>query len=173
MPVMEKKKTDFRPRRDFEGMERRRRQAVRLFKAGNTQAEVARKLGVSRQSVSRWHKRYRHGGIKRLKSAGRAGRKPKLDAKQLSRVDASLRKGAQAHGFDTNLWTLPRVAIVIEQLTGVRYHPGHVWRILRDLDWTLQRPSNQARERNQEAVMQWTSKRWPAIKKKPADSRAG
>jgi len=42
-------------------------------------------------------------------------------------IEAALRQGPRAHGFRTNLWTLPRVARLIEHLTGVQYHPGHVW----------------------------------------------
>lgn len=155
----------FRPRRDFQAMEERRAKAARLFKAGRTQAEVARALQVSRQSVSRWHSLFKRGGAKRLKGSGRAGRKPRLDAKQLSRVDAALRRGARAHGFQTSLWTLPRVSVVIERVTGVKYHPGHVWRVLQGLEWSLQRPAKRARERNDEAVRRWVSTRWPAVKK--------
>ncbi len=159
--------TVVRARRDFQAMERRRAKAARLFKAGKTQAEIARRLQVTRQSVSRWYSRFKRGGAKRLKGAGRAGRKPRLGAKQLGRVDAALRRGARAHGFQTSLWTLPRVAVVIERVTGVKYHPGHVWRILRRLEWSLQRPAKRARERNDEAVQQWVSKRWPAVNKTP------
>jgi len=61
-----------------------------------------------------------------MTGAGRAGRKPRLDRRQLNRLDAALRQGAQTHGFGTDLWTLPRVAQVIKRLTGVTYHPGHV-----------------------------------------------
>lgn len=170
---MEIQKSVYRPRRDFHGMELRRAHAARLFKAGKKQAEVARELGVSRQSVSRWYSKYRRGGAKCLKGAGRAGRKPKLNAKQMRRVDVALRRGARAHEFQTSLWTLPRVALVIERITGIKYHPGHVWRILQQLDWSLQRPAKKAKERNDEAVKQWVSKRWPTIKKKLGDSTAG
>lgn len=151
-------------------MEERRAAAARLFGEGKTQAEVARALGVSRQSVSRWYLRYRYGGVKRLKGAGRAGRKPRLDAKQLQRVDFALRKGPQSYSFETDLWTLPRIAMVIERETGIVYHSGHVWRILRQLGWSLQRPAKRARERNEESVRTWISHRWPAIKKSPASA---
>ena len=128
-------------RRDFHALELRRRRAARLFAAGEILAHVARVLQVSRQSVSRWYQAWRRGGPTALHGAGRAGRKPKLTAAQLAHVDHALREGPRAHGFATDLWTLPRVATVIKRLTGVTYHPGHVWRVLRALDWTLQRPS--------------------------------
>jgi hypothetical protein len=49
----------------------------------------------------------------------------RLSAVELEAVDQALRKGPHALGFDTELWTLARIAAVIQQLTGVRYHPGH------------------------------------------------
>lgn len=160
-------------RRDFHALELRRRRAARLFAAGEIMAHVARVLRVSRQSVSRWYQAWRRGGPTALHGAGRAGRKPKLTAAQLARVDHALREGPRAHGFATDLWTLPRVATVIKRLTGVTYHPGHVWRVLRALDWTLQRPATQARERNAAAVRHWVSHRWPAVKKTPDAGRPG
>ena len=81
------------------------------------------------------------------------------------RLGAYRHKGAI--GFSTDLWTLRRVAEVIEALTGVQYHQGHVWRILRDsMGWSLQRPAKQAKERNEEAVKMWVSQTWPELKKK-------
>ena len=154
------------PRRDFHGLEVRRQQAARLFAAGReTQGAIARLLTVSRQSVMRWYRAWRKGGRAALRAAGRAGRKPRLSREQMVRVEAALRQGPRAHGFRTNLWTLPRVAHVIKQLTGVQYHPGHVWRLLGALDWTLQRPAKRARERNQAAIQHWITTRWPTVKK--------
>ena len=157
-----------RERRDFTGLEKRRKDAARMFKAGSRQAEVARVLGVSRQSVSRWYKDWDKAGIKALKAAGRAGRKPKIGIHELNKIDIALRKGARANDFNTDLWTLRRVAKVIEEITGVHYHQGHVWRILRDsMGWSLQRPAKRAKERNEEAVKVWVSQTWPKLKKKP------
>jgi len=160
-------------RRDFQGLEGRRRRAAELFAAGEIMANVARLLQVSRQSASRWYTQWKKGGVDSLRAAGRAGRPPKLDTTQRQRIDLALRDGARAHGFTTDLWTLPRIAIVIERVTGVRYHSGHVWRILRSLNWSLQRPGKRARERNDEAVRQWVAETWPAIKKKPAARARG
>ena len=172
MPGMSTPKP-FRPRRDFAGLKRRRLRAVAMFATGKTQSEVAQALGVSRQSASRWEEQFRAGGAAGLNGAGRAGRKPKLAAIQLAAVAAALRQGPQVHGFPTNLWTLPRVAHVVERITGTKYHPGHVWRLMPQLGWSLQRPARQAKERNESAVRQWIDRRWPALKKKPGGNDAG
>jgi len=50
-------------------------------------------------------------------------------------VERTLLAGAVAQGFGTDLWTLPRIAEVTWRLTGVSYHPGHVWRLLRRHHW--------------------------------------
>ena len=89
-----------RPRRDFQHLEHRRKQAGRLFAAGKMiLAAIARQLKVSRQSVSRWYTEWRSGGARALNGAGRAGRKPRLDPQQLRKVERTLRQGARANGF--------------------------------------------------------------------------
>ena len=162
------------PRRDFAALQQRRRRAARLFAAGKrTQSEMARELRVSRQSVSRWCEAWRSDEPGWIRGAGRAGRPPKLDGEQLAMVDEALRQGARAHGFGTELWTLPRVATLIERVTGVRYHRGHVWKVLGAMQWSLQRPAKQARERNKEARRQWVAERWPAVKETPGGEKLG
>ena len=161
-------------RRDFQGMEKRRRRAARMFARGATQADVARELEVSRQSVSRWYADWREGGTKALKAAGRAGRMSQLSAAQLRQVDRALRQGPQAHGFATDLWTLARVAEVIEVSTGVRYSQTQTWEILRKrLGWTRQRPARRALERDDEAIATWVKEDWPRIKGGPGGAGRG
>ena len=156
--------TRSRRKRDFEALEKRRLKAARLFGKGKSQAEVVRTLGVSRQSVSRWHRAWQREGEAGLEAAGRAGRKPKLTATKIGQVKQELLRGPLAHGYATILWTLPRVARLIATLTGVKYHPGHVWRILRAMDWSLQRPEHRAKERDDEAITRWQKRRWPQRK---------
>jgi hypothetical protein len=46
-----------------------------------------------------------------------------------------------------------------------------MWKILGNMDWSLQRPAKQARERDPEKVKLWLEQRWPAVKKSsPAQS---
>jgi transposase len=119
---------------------------------------------VSPQAASIWYRRWRQGGAAALQGAGRAGRRPRLSQAELEAVDQALRKGPEAFGFDTDLWTLARVAAVIERLTGVRYHPGHVWRLLRRLGWSVQRPARVASERDEAEIARWRAQEWPRIK---------
>lgn len=71
----------------------------------------------------------------------RAGRKPRLQPEQIALLEKELLRAASAHGYAADLWTLPRVANLISMLTGVNYHSGHVWRILRQMGWSLQKPT--------------------------------
>jgi transposase len=142
----------------------RRLRAARLFAQGLPQAEVARRLGVSRQTASRWHARWRQGGRAGLAGPGRWGRPSRLSDADWGRVERALLRGAEAHGFDTDLWTLPRVAEVIWRLTGVSYHPGHVWWLLRRHHWSPQRPTRRAAERDEAEIARWRAEEWPRIK---------
>jgi transposase len=162
-----------RPRRDFAGLEERRKQAGKLFAKGKSQADVARQLEVSRQSVSRWYAGWQAEGARGLAGAGRAGRLPKLSTGQLRRLAQELAKGARVHGYGTDLWTLARVAEVIAATAGVSYHPGHVWRILHQIGWSRQRPARRAAERDDQAVGRWVAEDWQRIKKTPAGARPG
>jgi len=147
------------PKRDFEGMEARRKRAAQLFVKGATQADVARELEVSRQSVSRWYEAWSRGGTSALKGAGRAGRRPLLDERDLAKVERALRRGPRAAGYGTDIWTLPRITEVIASLTGVSYHPGHVWRLMGQLGWSPQRPARKAAERDDAAIDEWVGTR--------------
>ena len=146
--------------------------AARLLEKGYSQSEVARRVGAHRQSVSQWAAELQEKGRAGLKRAGRAGRKPQLDAIAISKIEQGLERGPEALGYATSLWTSARVAQLIETECGVRYHPGHVWRILRQLGWSCQRPAGRALERDEEKIRQWKQKRWPEIKKKPKKSGA-
>ena len=107
-----------RPEEQRAAREARRLRAAELFAQGRSQAEVARELGVSRQSAHVWHTDWLQGGVDALRSRGPTGPDPKLSSAQLARVEQALLAGAMANGFDTDLWTLERIAVVITQLTG-------------------------------------------------------
>jgi transposase len=158
--------------RDHVAMEKRRQQAGKLFTKDYSAPEVARRLGVARQVAYRWKDAWEQGGSAALASKGPAGRKSKLTPKQTQEVTQALLAGPSAHGYKTDLWTLPRVAALIEDLTGVEYHPGHVWRLLGASGFSCQRPERRAVERDEKAIRRWKRVEWPALKKRPASSGA-
>ncbi|MFC8014658.1 winged helix-turn-helix domain-containing protein [Streptomyces cinereoruber] len=147
--------------------EARRVRAAELFEQGRSGAEIARMLDVSEESVRRW-KVWEKDGADALRRRPATGRPPKLDDAQVERVRAALEQGAQAHGFEADLWTQERVGLVIEQVTGVILSRASVWRLLTGrLGWTLQRPERRAVERNESEIARWIAHEWPRIKKGP------
>jgi transposase len=153
-------------KRDFVALEKRRFAAVRLFDKSLNNSEIGRRLRVSNQTVSRWRKEYQQGGNVALRGAGRAGRLPCLDEADKNRLVDLLQQGPERLGYETPLWTCQRVADLIERDFQISYHPGHVWRILGQLNWSVQQPVGRALERNQTAIDEWKRQRWPEIKKK-------
>jgi transposase len=154
--------------RERDRLQARRLRAGELFAAGVRQAEVARQLEVSAQAVSVWHRRWQTGGADGLRSKGPSGPAPRLTDQQLAAVEQALLDGATANGFVGELWTLERIATVIERLTGVQHHPAWVWALLHHrLGWSVQRPRRRAAERDQAAIDRWVKDDWPRILQTP------
>jgi transposase len=110
----------------------------------------------------------------RCVAPARPGTAPRLSDPQLADLKQALRRGARVHGFDTDHWTLVRIATVIQRLTGIGYHPGHVWKLLRHrLGWRLQRPARRAIERDEQAIARWVEVDWPRIRQTPAGVEPG
>lgn len=134
-----------RPKGSAEALEVRRRIAANLLQQGKGLLEVARLVGASPSSVFRWHQALQQSGPEALQARPHPGRPPRLTPQQKQALTDILLQGAPAAGFPTDLWTLTRVAQVITRMFGVAYHPGHVWRILREMDWRPQKPERRAR----------------------------
>jgi transposase len=154
-------------KRDFIALQRRRLKAATRFDQGLAPAEVARRLGVSCQSASRWHQAWEKGGQAALKRVPKAGRPPRLKPQDLPALKCALKAGPGEHGFDTELWTTQRVAQVIRSLFGIQYHPDHVGRLLGQIGWNCQRPTTRAPQRDEPAIRRWKQETWPRLKKSP------
>jgi transposase len=148
---------------DAEALKTRRLEARRLLDEDVAQAEVARRLKVSRQSVSRWAEQSR----RELAKVKRQGRPSGLGESARTKLRAALLAGPQAAGFVGELWTVPRVRQLIVQRFGHRFSQVHVWRLLGQLDFSPQRPVGRARERDEAKIADWKTKQWPRLKKKP------
>jgi transposase len=122
-------------------LEQRRKRGMRLLAADVWPAEVARRVGVSRQSVLRWSKLHAKGGMAALQRPKRFGRPPKLDDAQRAELIKALKAGALAAGFTSELWTLPRIGMLIKERFGVEFSQSSVWRTLQQMGWSVQRPT--------------------------------
>jgi putative transposase len=145
--------------------EERRTEAARLLRAGWTQAEVARELSVSPAAVCSWAKVLTERGEEGLKARRNPGRASYLSPLQWTEVCALLEAGAAACGFPTERWTLHRVAQLIRQRYGVRYHPHYLTEPLHRLGFSPQAPPTQAKERDDALVEAWLRHDWPRIKR--------
>ena len=154
-----------RPRGSPEELERRRRRAIDLLKAGASITEAARRLGCSHSSVILWRDAVRRRGLTALRAKPAPGRPPKLTARQRAKLPRLLLRGASAWGFETDLWTTRRIAGVIRREFGVSLHRAQVGRVLTALNWSCQKPERRALERDEAAIARWKRYRWTTLKK--------
>lgn len=155
-------------KRDLEAIEARRLEGARLLKRRVPQAEVARRLCVSRQAVSKWARQLDevNGAVGKLK-AKVLGRPRQLDAAQCRVLRRMLLKGALAAGFANELWTIKRVRQLVLREFGVAYSHAGGWELLRSLGFSPQKPEKRALQRDEHAIAEWKRKTWPALKKRP------
>jgi transposase len=157
-------------KRDLKALELRRRKGMGMLARGVAQAEVARVLEVSRQTVSNWERaRQADPQAWRRRPLGKPGG---MGAAERTRLSKALVAGAVASGFPTELWTLARVAALLEVQFGRVYSLVHVWRLLRELGFSSQRPTGRAIQRDEAAILAWKKQRWPALKKSAAPRAA-
>ncbi len=147
-------------------LEERRFAAARLLRAGTlSQAEIARRLGVSRTTVTRWKHCLAQAGRRGLRRRRASGRPSHLTAPQWHQLLRRLGRGARAAGWETERWTLRRIGVQIEREFGLQYHPNSLGRALRARGWSPQRPIPRARERDEAVVEAWLQRDWPRLKR--------
>jgi transposase len=144
----------------------RRLQAWHLMQQGWLQRQITEPLGVSKGAVSQWMKHAREGGPEALRHRPLSGAPCRLSAERLSRLPTLLYRAAEAYGFQGQVWTRGRIAAVIRLECGVTYHPSHVGRLLMAMRWSLQKPTQRARQRDEASIAGWRQETWPAIKRR-------
>jgi transposase len=119
--------------------------------------------GVAYATAHGWKARLEKEGLAGLRSHGKPGPDKQLNPEQLAELEEVLLAGAQAAGYEQGLWTLGRVRALIAQRFGVHYSEVAVWKLLRELKWSPQKPAKRAREADRAAIEQWKSQRWPQL----------
>jgi transposase len=148
-------------------LEERRRKIIAFLKRNLSLHEIARRIGCHASSVLRWRNAFWSKGPEGLKAKPASGRPPKLSSQQKQRLVRLLAQGAVAHGYRTELWTTQRIADLIAQRLGVRYHRNHVGKLLHQVGWSHQKPERRAIERDEAAIATWKQTVWPRVKKTP------
>jgi transposase len=125
-------------------------QAILLAKQGDTAAQVARALGVSRRAVQAWVAAYNRGGLEALPDRPHPGRTPILprdqEARLLERIDAPPRPGdgvCELRGSD--------IRRILEQEFAARYTLDGVYKLLHRLGYSDLMPRPQHPETHPEA----------------------
>ncbi len=149
-------------------LERRRRLAVTRVLEGYSSNEVAAFFGVDKRSVNRWVKACGpKGRMKALTAKPVAGRPRKLSRQQEKVVLGWVDQSPRRFGFADELWTCRRLAVLIWQRLGVRFHSNYLATWLRARRRMAQKPATRAREQNAAAVARWVAEDWPRLQKKP------
>ncbi len=136
-----------------------------MFQQGATQATVAKKFGVSRAAACKWQSAWEERGLPGLASKGPPGFASALNDKNKRKSKQSILRGPLSHGYDTDLWTLARLAEVLKKTTKVSFGPVRTWQVVRDLGFTPQKPRLQHKERDEKAIEYWKTRRLPGLKK--------
>lgn len=152
-------------------LEERRLRAWELKAKDWPQKLIAEALGVTEGAVSQWLTRARERGVEALHARRRGGSQPQLGPAQRARLLGLLAQGAEAFGFEGDVWTLPRVAELIHREFGVQHHPAHVSKILRRCGWSPQKPIVRAAERDEKKIAQWKEEHGPELKKAEKEAR--
>jgi transposase len=158
-----------RPKGTSETLAVRRQRGLAWLRHGKSIPVIAEAVGVTERSVRRW--RQTAQAPVRRKRIRAPGRPRRLRQRQMERLKRQLARGAFAQGYAEDYWTLDRIARLIWQLLGVRYHPSAVWHVLKRMGWSSQKPQRRSLQRDELAVARWKRYRWPQIKKMAPASR--
>ena len=143
-------------------LQARRQKALGLLQEGRRVVQVAKTLGVTVRSVYRWRYEQKYPQKKSNKPLGKPGF---LSYRQRNRLEKELSRGAYAHGYSEDYWTLDRIGRVIWDVFKIRYTTSGVWRLLDRMGWSCQKIQRLAIQRKDEGIVNWKRRVWPRIKK--------
>ena len=134
---------------------------------GHSTGEIADHLKVHRSTVPLWIDQWNRYGKEGLLEGHRSGRPTALSREDRERLCDILDSGPVAYGLETGIWTSPLVRHVIEEEFGLQYHTGHVRKLLRQLGYSVQRPTTRLVQADVEQHRKWVRYTYPNLKKTP------
>lgn len=147
------------------GLEKKAKPKLRLLcaihrKEGESLDNIVSIMRLPRRTVHGWLQRFEERGVGAKDSVKQSGRPPVLSEKQMKQLVANLESGPPNNA--SGLWSTKEVRKLIRRKYGVCFVPQHVYRILTNLGFSLQRP----RKRHYKKASPEEIK---AFKKKPED----
>jgi transposase len=140
--------------------------AIILRDKGYGLEETSNIVGRPISTVKGWNKSFRKDGLRSLKpNTSTRGRKRKLGKHERLLLSKVIERGPRSAGFQGSVWTSPMVVEYIKQRWGVKYHPGHVRKLLKKLGFSVQFPREKLALANKEAQEKWMTETYPDIKK--------
>ena len=161
-------------------LEQQRFNAARMSEHGIEPRIIAASLGFDDQTVRRWLREYRRGGMDALKARLHPGPVPRLSDQQKQQLPQLLSQPPSVYATEAEcaglagalLWTTARIATLIKSRFGVSYHPSHVGQMMHELDYSQQLPHKQPKRRDQQKIDQWRREQWPRIVARAAQADA-
>lgn len=142
-----------------------RLRAVRAVDSGQPVGTVAAAYQVNPSTLHRWLKRYRDIGNEGLLRQRVEGRPPKFGDGTLESLRSFILQPATAFGFETDFWTCKRMIIVAQDQLQVKVSQPTMWRMLRSLELTYQKPERIYHEGSDQAREEWIRKEVPKIRR--------
>lgn len=148
---------------DHNTLEGYRFAAIKLHRRNVSVSTIAGSFSVTEVAVYRWLRRANEEGIRSLRSRRAVGPEPHLDKSNYSILMSALRKSPTNFGYDTDLWSGPRLRHFLKLYLGISYHPKHMPRLLRRIGLKIKFPERRALEQDPKEIRKWKRVRLPEI----------
>jgi len=151
--------------RNHKVLEARRLKAGKLFDKGTSQYAVAKHFRVSTAAANQWHKAWKKKGEDGLLSKGNPGFVSVYTIEKKRELKHMILEGPKKHGYDTDFWTVERIASVARLTLGVKLKMTQTWRTIISIGFSCQKPERRSKERNEKAIKDWKLHTFPRLKK--------
>ncbi|MEK7397625.1 MAG: winged helix-turn-helix domain-containing protein [Candidatus Poribacteria bacterium] len=141
--------------------------AVTLSIEKHTSGQIANLLKVNRTNVPDWIHSWNNHGSDGLLEGHRSGRKNTLNNDDKIKLEDILESGPVAYGLNTGVWTSKIVTQIIGEEFGIEFHPGHVRKLLKEIGFSVQRPTYKLVNADAKKKNKWIRYTYPNLKKKP------
>lgn len=143
-----------------------RERAVKAILLGQRKVDVAKAYQIDYSTLFRWYQRY--ASTKKFSALVRqpgSGRRNLLDIQTRKNFIKIVTQPASEFGYETDFWTCRRLIQITEQQLNVKVSKSTMWRILRDIGLTYQKPERRYFETDDKLRKRWLRYEVPKIKR--------